>query len=248
MRAARGNSSWMAQNPVLSFNEQAYRSAGFGAQRRYPNEELCRFMGRNFFALPRDARAGVRILELGCGSGANLWMIAREGFDAYGIDLAPAALPLAEQMLENYGGTAHLRVADMTAVPFADRHFDAVLDVFSTYCLDESGFRKTLAEVARLLKPAGRFFCYTPGKGSQAWTDHAPATMIDGSTLNGVMRETSAYWPSPYPFRFITETEAASELAAHGLAVTYSEKVTRTYRGSAELFEFVVIEARSGAT
>ena len=34
---------------VKDFNENAYKKHGFGAQRRYPNGELCRFMGRNFF-------------------------------------------------------------------------------------------------------------------------------------------------------------------------------------------------------
>ena len=55
-----------------SFYDDSYRSAGFSAQRRYPNEELCRFMGKNFFKVPQDQRKDIRILEVGCGSGASV--------------------------------------------------------------------------------------------------------------------------------------------------------------------------------
>lgn len=102
-----------ATNEVLQYNEEAYRALGHGAQRQYPNEELCRFMGRNLFPIARENRRGVRIFELGCGSASNLWMIAREGFSAFGIDLSPSALPLAQQTLENYGVMAELHVGDM---------------------------------------------------------------------------------------------------------------------------------------
>ncbi len=154
---------------VYTYNEDAYQAMGLGAQRRYPNEEFCRFMGRNYFSVPLSERKAVRILEIGCGSAANLWMIAKEGFDAYGIDLAPAAIDLARQMLGLYGQTAHLKAASMTDIPYEAGFFDCVVDVFSTYCLDQAGYDATLAEVSRVLKPGGRFFTYTPGKGSDAW-------------------------------------------------------------------------------
>lgn len=104
--------------------EHSYNSEKLAAQRRYPNEELCRFMGRTWFQLPRAARHDVKILELGCGSGANLWMLKREGFDTYGLDLSPEAIHLAHKMLEFWGadfapeeGPGHLLVGDMTELP-----------------------------------------------------------------------------------------------------------------------------------
>ena len=88
---------------VQAFYDAGYLHDGFGAQRRYPNEELCRFMGRHFFGIPRERRGDVRILEAGCGSGANLWMLAQEGFDTHGVDLSAEAIVLAQRMLELYG-------------------------------------------------------------------------------------------------------------------------------------------------
>ncbi len=134
-----------------SWYEETYGRLGFAAQRLYPNEELLRFFGRHYFPLPPDQRQKVRVLEAGCGSGANLWMIAREGFDTHGIDLSPEGVALCEKMLAHWGTTATVKAADMTAIPYPDRHFDVVLDVFSAYCLNENGFMRFLDEVVRLL-------------------------------------------------------------------------------------------------
>jgi SAM-dependent methyltransferase len=224
-----------------SWFEQSYTERGFAAQRRYPNEELLRFFGRHYFSLPPNQRQNVRILEVGCGSGANLWMVAREGFDAHGIDLSDESARLCGKMLAHWGTTATLKTADMTAIPYPDQHFDAVLDVFSSYCLNMAGFERFLDEVKRLLRPGGRFFSYTPSKTSDAFRNPGSAPFIDASTLDGIRRENSAYFGNPYPFRFIAPSEYASALKAHGPKVAYDETVGRSYRGGREYFEFVVI-------
>ncbi len=51
---------------VKNFYNESYEGQGFDAQRRYPNEELCRFMGRNFFSIPHEKRKEIKILETGC--------------------------------------------------------------------------------------------------------------------------------------------------------------------------------------
>jgi len=149
-----------ANKTCADWYSTSYGHSGFSAQRRYPNEELLRFFGRHYFPLPRERRREIRVLEVGCGSGANLWMIAREGFDAHGIDLAPEGISLCAQMLEFWGTQATLTPADMTDVPYPDSHFDAIVDVFSSYCIDEAGFEKFLDEVSRLLKPGGRIYVF----------------------------------------------------------------------------------------
>ena len=229
------------------YYEDLYSREGFAAQRRYPAEELSRFMGRHYFGLPPSSRGGIRILEVGCGLGANLWMIAREGFDAYGVDLSAEAIHLCGDLLASYGVTAELRVADMTNTPFDSGYFDAVVDIYSACCFDSNGFAMFVDEVARLLKPSGRFFSYTPSKKSDAFLNYAPAVKLDGSTLDGIRRADSPYYGNNYPFRFTTGAEYAHALAKRGLRTIYNETVGRTYRSGAEYFEFIAIAAEKDA-
>ncbi|MBV8277877.1 MAG: class I SAM-dependent methyltransferase, partial [Verrucomicrobia bacterium] len=154
-----------------SFYEQSYESSGLGAQRWYPNEELMRFMGRTFFSVPQKSRKEIRILEVGCGSGGNLWAIAREGFDAYGIDLSAIGISLCRRMLEFWSCTATLQTGDMADLPYESDFFDAVVDVFSSYCLPEKDFSRYLDEVARVLRAGGQYFSYTPSKNSDVFKE-----------------------------------------------------------------------------
>lgn len=71
--------------------DQQYRAHGMRSQRSYPNESLIQFIAGRYFALPMTERRRIRILEVGCGSGTNLWMLAKEGFEVYGLDSSAVA-------------------------------------------------------------------------------------------------------------------------------------------------------------
>jgi ubiquinone/menaquinone biosynthesis C-methylase UbiE len=193
--------------------------------------------------LPREERKHLRVLEVGCGSGANLWMIAREGFSAYGIDLSSEALTLCEQMLKRWGGSAALKQGDMIALGYDDGFFHVLVDVFSAYCMPEKEFERFLDEAARVLQPGGRFFSYTPSKNSDAFRNPGSSHFLDASTLDGIHRETSPFHGQFYPFRFVAPDELAAMLEARGFRILRNERISRTYRNMAEYFEFVSIHA-----
>lgn len=233
----------MSISDVKAWYEESYRHGGFGAQRLYPNEELLRFMGRHFFSVPPAERASLRILEAGCGSCSNLWMVAREGFDAHGLDLSEEALHLGEAMLSRWGTSATLRAGSMTALPYEDGAFHAVLDVFSSYCLLDEDFLRFATEARRVLRPGGRLFLYTPSTASDAFRDHAPARLLDAHTLSAIERPGSPYFGNRYPFRFSDPELLPRHLAERGFSVESLELVTRTYRNRAESFQFISLDA-----
>jgi cyclopropane fatty-acyl-phospholipid synthase-like methyltransferase len=223
--------------------DEAYRTDGFAAQRRYPNEELLRFFGTFYFPLSPAQRSRLRVLEVGCGSGANLWMIAREGFEAHGIDLSREGLALCGQMMRKWGVSAALKQGDMTSLNYADGFFDVLLDVFAANCMAEQEFGRFLDEAARVLRSGGRFFSFTPSKNSDAFRTPGPARLIDSSTLDGIRRPTSPFYPQDYPFRFIDPAELAAMLETRGFKVLRNERIGRTYGNMSEYFEFVSIHA-----
>jgi len=227
------------------YYDKAYSKYGFQAQRKYPNEELIRFFGRNFNHMDKAQKSEIKFLELGCGAGANLWPLAAEGFDVHGIEISNEGVELARAALENWGVEATVTEGSMLGTSYPNSMFDVVADVFSSYCLDEVEFKsKFLPEVFRILKPDGFFFSYSPSKNSMAYINHAPARKIDGSTINGILRATSPYRCNNHKCRFIYPDEYRSILVDMGFRVVELEVVTRTYNQMTELFEFVTIVAR----
>ena len=228
---------------TAEFYKQAYRAEQLNAQRRWPNEEFCRFMGRNFFMKPDDERKSTRILEVGCGAGANLKVLTAEGFETFGIELSKEAVELVPLLLGKDAEHCKVVCGNMMNLPWEDNYFHGIVDVFSSNCLDEKEFNLFVDEIYRTLVRGGKYFSYTPSKGSEAFLNCEPAKKIDKSTLDGIRRKTSPYYGNFYPFRFMGEEDVEKFFDKKRFKVGYIEKVSRTYNHFGERFEFIVFEA-----
>lgn len=129
----------------------------------YPSEDLVRFVARNFFAA--SDRSAVKFLEVGCGPGANLMFLAREGFSVTGIDGSQVALHRAAERLEKSGLSARLDCDDAMNLPYPDGHFDCVIDIECIYANKLDDARQMIAEAHRVLKRGGLFFSKTFASG-----------------------------------------------------------------------------------
>ncbi|MBW2617785.1 MAG: class I SAM-dependent methyltransferase [Deltaproteobacteria bacterium] len=125
---------------------------------RYPPEELIRFVARSFYNVAR--RDDVRLLEIGCGPGANVWFMAREGFDVFGVDASNTAIRLTRERLEGEGLRANLAVGDIKELDriFPGLTFDAVIDVCCIQCHQLADAEAILQQIHSVLKPGGRSF------------------------------------------------------------------------------------------
>ena len=127
-----------------------------GHASRYPWDSVVSFVYRY---APKDRpRHQVNILELGCGTAANLWFAAREGFSVAGVDGAPSAIATAQARFKEDGLEADLRIADFSSLPFADQSFDMVIDRAALTCVPQSVAQQSITEAYRVLKPAGYLF------------------------------------------------------------------------------------------
>jgi len=133
---------------------------------KYPGEDVIRFVARHFYKV--EIRSQVKLLEVGSGTGANLWFMAREGFTVYGIEGSQAAVDLCNSRLneEVFGWKGSVQSGDIVALPFPDNSFDAVLDIEACYANSFDDAKNIYAEMVRVLKPGGKFYSRCFAKGS----------------------------------------------------------------------------------
>jgi SAM-dependent methyltransferase len=78
-------------------------------------------------------RAGQHVLDIGCGTGCFLRLVADRGGHAHGIDASEELLELARARVPR----ADLRLADMQFLPYADDSFDLVTGFTSFFFADD---------------------------------------------------------------------------------------------------------------
>lgn len=139
---------------------------------KYPPEELVRFIARNYYNTPN--RKAIKVLEVGSGTGANLWYLAKEGFGVTGIDGSRVGVERAEKRLKEESLVANIETGDVVALPFDDSSFDCAIDNECIYANSYEDSRKIISEIYRVLKPKGKFFSktfmtgtYGDGKGKK---------------------------------------------------------------------------------
>ncbi len=132
--------------------EQRYKEGN--QKNRYPWDKVVSFIFRH---APRDRpRRGVRIVEVGCGTGSNLWFAAKEGFSVAGIDGSATAIESARQLFAAEGLVGDFLVGDFTQpMPLASEEFDLAIDRGALSCVGYSAARRAIAELHRILRPGG---------------------------------------------------------------------------------------------
>jgi ubiquinone/menaquinone biosynthesis C-methylase UbiE len=156
--------------------------------------------------------AGVRLLDLGAGSGwPGLYMGERSGCDVALVDLPLSGLRIAAQRADKDGMTGNVwaAVADAAALPFSDESFDAISHSDLLCCLKQK--RSVLAACRRVIRRHGRMvftvISVAPGLSAEQY----PRAVTNG------------------PEFIETDTDYPTLLAQTGWIVTGHEDITTTY-------------------
>ena len=104
--------------------------------------------------LPR----GVRLADLGCGSGAFTELLRQAGYNTVGLDISPKLIELGRS---KYPGL-ELIEGDAENLPFETGSLDGILLSGLVHHFPDP--RRLAAEVRRALKPGGRFVAFDPNR------------------------------------------------------------------------------------
>jgi ubiquinone/menaquinone biosynthesis C-methylase UbiE len=142
-----------------------------------------------------ELRAGSAFVDLACGlGGPGLWVAERCGAHFTGVDISAVAGREAQALASRRGfeGRAQIVTADACATPLPDHAFDGVMSIDAIQFMDAA---KASAEIARLLRPAGRAAILTwealvEVEVPTVVTDYGP--FLEASGLRVCLQETIA--------------------------------------------------------
>ena len=143
----------MRQIPAWEAYDGMAASGAYGALLDPQGELALTPDGRREAAFFREALAGRDlVLDLGCGPGFTLVVLAGAGMRVFGVDASPTMLSLARGNLAALGiGSAGLARALAEHLPFADATFDGVAECGALGSVSDPA--PVIRELARVARP-----------------------------------------------------------------------------------------------
>jgi ubiquinone/menaquinone biosynthesis C-methylase UbiE len=171
------------------------------------------------------AAAEGRVLEIGVGSGHNFPFYPEGVRRVIGVDPSPKLLAIAGRTARGVPYSIDLLEGSAEAIPLEDQSVDTVVITWSLCSIPDA--RNALAEMRRVLKPAGHLLFVehgrSPEEGVRRWQDRlTPAwkRIAGGCHLNRPVKElleqggfliehlATGYMTGPKPMTFMYEGDA----------------------------------------
>lgn len=200
----------------------------------YVRVEWTRFAGE-----PTRARASLEatadthvksVLDVGCGAGQELLpFVTQRGAVGFGMDIAPSVGRVGREMYATHAPEARVSFLRGTAedLPFPSRSFDLVI---CRLALPYTHNKRAFAEVARVLRPGGKYFLKISGlrwylleltqglRSLKIMTMiHAGRVIVAGVIYHLTRRQPRSRIPSTETFQ--SEWLLRRELSQHGLSI-----------------------------
>jgi ubiquinone/menaquinone biosynthesis C-methylase UbiE len=135
---------------------------------------------------------GKDVLEIACGSGPGLGVLAATARTLVAGDISDAILARARA---HYGNRVDLRAMDAQQLPFADASLDVILIFEALYYIPSA--ERFVAECKRVLRPGGRLL------------------------ISNANKDLSDFNPSPHSHVYHGVVELGTLLAAHGFSARF---------------------------
>ena len=153
----------VAEHPEVTYHFEMGRSLaerlGYPGEMldQIPAEAIDSFAGVGYYFDLADLQPGERVLDLGSGSGMDVFFAARQVTDGHviGIDMTNEQLEKSTYLREHYGfNQVFFRKSYIEDLPIVSETIDAVISNGVINLSSKKG--KVFLEAARILKPGGR--------------------------------------------------------------------------------------------
>jgi SAM-dependent methyltransferase len=138
------------------------------------------------------AAENARILDIGCGGGANIARMLRLWPQSFveGVDYSPESVKMSRRKNKALLGTrCAVREGDVSALPYENGAFDAATAFETVYFWPEPA--RAFAEVRRVLRPGGMFLIVCEGSdpADATWTSRIGGmTVYSGEELRSLLQ------------------------------------------------------------
>ncbi len=107
-------------------------------------------------------KAGMNILDVGCGTGVHLELYQRYECNLFGLDSSGAMLEVARRRL---GNTAKLELGNAAKMNYEANKFDLIICMLTVHEMNPEMRSATIQEMKRVMKTGGRmiFIDFNPG-------------------------------------------------------------------------------------
>ena len=122
-----------------------------------------------------ELQGNERVLDAGCGTGLTALRIVQEypGCAVSGIDLSSKMIAVAQHDADERDLKVDLCIGSVTDLPYLDVSFDVVTTNITFHHLDLVEKRQSVAEIARVLRPGGRYVSAEFGpRARNRWERH----------------------------------------------------------------------------
>ena len=107
--------------------------------------------------LERIGNSEGRVLDIGCGSGAQTVLLCKRGYQVYGVDISEELLKICETKTSKFQNKPVLKKADAVSLPFDDGYFDYIV-CFYNVLNHILTYQQAIKEMRRVLKIGGYIF------------------------------------------------------------------------------------------
>jgi ubiquinone biosynthesis O-methyltransferase len=142
--------------------------------------------------------SGQTVLDVGCGDGELAIELWRRGARVTGVDASPKMIEAACERAHRHGADIRFELATAQLLPYKAATFDHVVAVTVLCFLTDA--QPTIREVARVLRPGGRFVIGELNR----WSPWAADRRLRGWLGNPIWR--SARFRSPTALRALVES------------------------------------------